>query len=415
MHDRQVAVGPSVLSGLRVLDFGRYIAGPFCAAMLADLGADVIRIEWAGSNDDRHVMPVTAGGEGALFMQMNRGKRSLAMDMQHPKAPAVFRKLVAGADVVVANMSRRARARLGLDYEGLTAIRPDIVLTTVTAFGTGSAQADEVGFDGTGQAVSGAMFLTGSPKQPYRSAVSYVDYGTAMSAAFGTMAALMARQQTGLGQHVEASLVATALTMTNPMLIEEALGARSRVATENRSPIAGPSDLFAAKDGWVLAQVVGQDMFERWAAMVGADDLTDDPRFRTDIGRGQHGAVLSARMREWTERRTVEECLSGLRAARVPGCKMLSPAEALSAGPVAEGSYVHWGADGVPIVRPPASLSGERPWVPSPAPALGTHTGEVLRELGYSGADIADLVRDGCVDDGGQALTQPANGVAGHV
>jgi len=400
------AASSKVLAGVRVLDFGRYIAGPFCAAMLGDLGADVIRIEWPGSNDDRFVMPVFPSGEGALHLQVNRGKRSVALDLTHPAAAEPLRRLVENADVVVANLSRRARQRLRLDYQDLCGIRPDIVLTTITAFDSRSAEADRIGFDGTGQALSGALHLTGTPDQPFRSAVSYVDYATAASAAFGTVSALLGRMRTGQGQHVEASLLKTALTMTNPMLIEEALGVRSRVATGNRSPIAGPSDLFAAQDGWVLVQVIGQDMFQRWAGMIEARELCDDLRLADDIGRGQHGAMLSARMAEWVASRTVQKCLEALQAARIPGCSVLTPAEALASPMISDGSYLHWSAGGVPVVQPLARLSRDAPWQPAVSPGLGAHTEEVMRGLGYSSGDLEELVTAGCIAFGPRSIRQ---------
>ncbi len=384
-----------ILAGVRVLDVGRYIAGPFCAAMLADLGADVVRVEWPGRDDDRFVMPAAPGGEGALHLQVNRGKRSVALDLGHPASAEPLRRLVSASDVVVANLPRRARLRLGLDYDALRAVRPDVVLTTITAFDADGAHGEAVGFDGTGQALSGALFLTGTPEQPFRSGVSFVDYATAASAAFGTVAALLGRLRTGEGRHVECSLLGTALTMTNPMLIEEAMGARHREASGNRSPIAGPSDLFRARDGWVLVQVIGREMFGRWAALVEAPELLEDPRLADDIGRGEHGALLSARMSAWTATRTVEQCLEALGAARVPGCRLHSPAEALAMAGV-EGA-LHWTAAGVPVVRPPARLSGQAPWRPADAPGSGAHTAEVLGGLGFTAGEIGALAGAGCI------------------
>ena len=204
-----------VLEGIRVLDFGRYIAGPYCAALLAEHGADVIRIEKREGSEDRFQAPVAETGEGALFLQMNRNKRGLTLDPMTPDGREVVRRLVATADVVVANLPPQTLLAMQLDYESLTAVKPDIILTTVTAYGRGGPYSERVGFDGIGQVMSGAVYMTGTEEQPYRAQVPWVDFGTALHCAFGTMAALMARKATGEGQWVEGALLATAVTMTN--------------------------------------------------------------------------------------------------------------------------------------------------------------------------------------------------------
>ncbi|MGE3843245.1 MAG: CoA transferase, partial [Vicinamibacterales bacterium] len=191
----------AILEGIRILDFGRYIAGPYCAALLADLGAEVIRIERPAGGDDRYLMPATRSGEGAMFIQANRGKKSLTLELGKPGAAQIVKALVASSDVVIANFSPGALRHFGLDYETLKAIRPDIILSTICAHDSKSEHAEVVGFDGVGQAISGAIYLTGEPGRPYRSATSYVDYSTAISAAFGTLAALMQRMRTGEGSH----------------------------------------------------------------------------------------------------------------------------------------------------------------------------------------------------------------------
>ena len=181
-----------ILSGIQVLDFGRYIAGPFCAALLADQGAEVIRVEPASGSDDRYVMPITATGEGALYIQTNRNKKSLTLNLEKPQAVAILRQLISASDIVVAILGPAALKRAGLDYDTLKSIKPEIILTTISAFDAAGPDKNAPGFDGTGQANSGGMYLTGMPGQPFRSAVSYVDYSTALAAAFGTMTALMA-------------------------------------------------------------------------------------------------------------------------------------------------------------------------------------------------------------------------------
>jgi crotonobetainyl-CoA:carnitine CoA-transferase CaiB-like acyl-CoA transferase len=250
--------------------------------------------------------------------------------------------------------------------------------------------------------MSGAMALTGLPGQPFRSATSYVDYSTGISAAYGALAAILARYRTGRGQLVEASLLGTALAIMNPVLIEEASGARSRTATGNRSPISGPSDLFVTRDGWVFVQVIGQDMFERLARLVGAPGLIDDPRFADDIGRGEHGEVLSAVVAEWCAPRTSAECLAELAEARVPGCRLLSPAEALVEPQHAEGGHFDWVrppglSAAIPLVAPTARLTaGARP-ERRPAPALGADTDDIMKSLGYGDPEIADFRNSGVV------------------
>src|SRR5947208_4904770 len=223
-----------VLTGTRVLDFGRYIAGPYCAALLADLGADVIRIERRGGGEDRWVAPVAPDGVGALYLVMNRNKRAMTLDPSCPEGREIVKKLVATADVVVANLPPEVLRSLSLDLESLRTVKPDIILTTVTAFGAGGPWSAKHGFDGIGQVMCGSAYLTGTPEQPLRAAVPWVDCGTASLAAFGTLAALMARRQTGRGQKVEGALLRTAVAFNNPTLLEQAVVQPSRIATLNR-------------------------------------------------------------------------------------------------------------------------------------------------------------------------------------
>src|SRR5262249_2628360 len=288
-----------VLEGIRVLDFGRYIAGPYCAALLAEHGAEGSRIEKLQGSEDRYQAPVAKSGEGALFLQMNRNKLGMTLDPMLPEGQEVVRKLVATADVVVANLPPQTLRDMKLDYASLTAVKPDIILTTVTAYGRGGPYSDRVGFDGIGQVMSGAVYMTGHEDQPYRAQVPWVDFGTALHCAFGTMAALMARRSTGKGQWVEGALLATAVTLGNALLIEQAVIAPNRVPTANRGQTSAPVDIFRTQDGWILVQVVGNPLFARWARLMGEEHWLSDPRFKDDISRGDNGAVISERMQRW--------------------------------------------------------------------------------------------------------------------
>src|ERR1051326_2541124 len=191
---------PGLLDGIRVIDFGRFIAAPYCAMLLADFGADVIRVERREGGEDRRRGPVTASGEGGLFLNLNRNKRGITLDLAHPLAAPIIQRLIASADIAIVNLPLGIMQKLKLDYDSLQQIREDIILVMASAFGPDGPYRYRVGFDGVVQAMSGAMSLTGFPGPPVRSIVSWVDYGTALHAAFGAMAALYPRSQTGRGQ-----------------------------------------------------------------------------------------------------------------------------------------------------------------------------------------------------------------------
>ena len=395
MTETQSALS-GVLHGIRVLDFGRYIAGPYCAALLADLGADVVRIERREGGEDRWVAPVAADGAGALYLAMNRNKRGMTLDPAHPQGREIVQKLVATADVVVANLPPEVLRLLSLDLESLRRVKPDIILTTVTAFGAGGPWSDRHGFDGIGQLMSGAAYLTGTPEQPMRAAVAWVDFGTASVSAFGTLAALIARRETRRGQKVEAALLRTAVAFTNSALLEQQVIQVNRVATLNRGQTSAPSDVFRTKDGWIIAYAIGNPMFRRWARLMGEEHWLTDPRFKDDQGRGDHGDVISKRMAQWTTERTTDEALAELEKAKIPAGPLYSPQQALEDAHIRAAGLLHdTDYPGLPRPAPlaptPVDLSETPGRFAHRAPMLGEHTDEILAELGYSKAAIDAL------------------------
>lgn len=395
-----------VLDGIRVLDFGRYIAGPFCAALLGDLGAEVIRIERREGGEDRGMVPVGAapanepmGGGGAMFIAMNRNKLGMTLNPAAPKGREIVRKLVATADVVVANLPPRVLRSLALDLDSLRAVKPDIILTTVTGFAAGGRLSHKHGFDGIGQAMSGAVYLSGTAEQPIMTKVPWVDFGTAFLSAFGTLAALIERGKTGRGQKVEGALLRTAIAISNAMLMEQAATGVDRVATVNRAFNNGPGDIYRCTDGWIVTTVIGPYMFDRWCEMVGEPDWTADPRFVDDQARADNGGAITARMTAWCAERSCEAALADLEKANIVAGQVYSPQQALDephirdAGLLAEREFP--GIPGtVPLAPTPIELSETPGSYRRRAPLVGEHTDDILARLGYSAAEIAALRAD---------------------
>jgi crotonobetainyl-CoA:carnitine CoA-transferase CaiB-like acyl-CoA transferase len=381
---------------VRVLDFGRYIAGPYCATLLAEFGAEVIRVEKRDGSEDRFVAPVGAGGEGALFLQINRNKKCITLDPMKAEGQEVLRRLVAASDVVIANLPPQTLRAMKLDYDSLKAIKSDIILTTATAFGNPGPWAERVGFDGVAQVMSGAVYMTGQGDPPYRAAVPWVDFGTALHCAFGTLMALIERGKSGRGQIVEGALLATALTFANATLIEQAVIAVNRVPTGNLGQTAAPADIYRSRDGWVLCQVTGQPLFVRWAKLMGEGHWLTDPRFANDIKRGDNGAVVSERMARWCAERTTQDAVDTLAAAYIPAAPVLSPQQALDHPHIrATGFLKNVDYPGLPnpapVARAAVRLSETPGAIVSRPPTLGEHTDLVLGELGYDAAAIAAL------------------------
>jgi len=392
----------NLLEGIRVLDFGRFIAGPYCAALLGDHGADVIRIERVEGGEDRCVPHVAESGEGGLYLQMNRNKRCLTLDLASDEGRRIVRELVQDADVVVANLPPATLEKLGLDWPTVSALNPRVVLTVATAYGPVGPYSHQSGFDSVGQAMSGAMFMSGLPDAPVRTVVNYVDISTAQALAMGTLAALWARERTGRGQKVEGSLLRTSLIHTNSLLIEQAVRAPNRVPQGNRGYLAAPGDLFRCRDGWLVVQSVGQAMFERWCDMVEREDLKADPRLATDELRGENSADVSAVMAHWCAGRSRDEALAALARAKIPAGPVYSPQQALddphiAAAQLLPGQTFSGMAQPYPLAPHPVEHSGMAAGFRHSAPALGEHTDEILAELGYNAATVADLRRRGVV------------------
>jgi crotonobetainyl-CoA:carnitine CoA-transferase CaiB-like acyl-CoA transferase len=395
-------VMPGPLEGIRVIDFGRFIAGPYCAMLLADFGADVIRVERREGGEDRKLGPVTESGEGGLFLNCNRNKRGITLDLSHSSAAEVVRRLVRSADILVVNLPLAVMKKLHLDYDSVRDEKKDIILVMASAFGPDGPYADRLGFDGVAQAMSGAMSLTGFPGPPVRSLVSWADYGTALHGAFGAMTALYHRQKTGQGQLIDVSLLATGVTFMTPLFAELKTRGIHRKQLGNTAYYAAPSDVYKTQDGWIIVPTVGGPMFKRWARLIGREDFIDDPRFRDDISRGNNAGAINEAMSDWCSQRTREQAIAELERARVPCGPCYELDEVLADPQVASRKLLQeveypGGTKPVPIASTPVRLSDIPVASCRRAPTLGEHTDEVLSEIGFTVSEIAALRNAGAI------------------
>ncbi len=384
------------LDGIRVIDFGRFIAGPYCAMLLADMGADVIRVDRRKGSEDRYTGPVTKGGEGGAFLSLNRNKRSITLDPSKPQGKTVIARLVKTADVVVANLPVGVMKKMGIDYESLKSMKPDIILGRISAFGPDGPYANRVGFDSVAQGMSGAMSLTGFEGAPIRAGVPYCDYGTALHTAFGIALALMHRAKTGEGQIVDGALLATGVAFMQALIAERSVTGIERTQRGNAAFYSAPADTYRTKDGWIVVQTIGGDMFERWAKMVGREELVGDERFRDDLSRADNRETITEAMGAWMAARTTAEAIAEMEKARVPAGPVYSLDQVLEDPQVKAREMLEYleypdAERAVPLANTPVRLSATPGGIRHRAPMLGEHTDEVLREIGYLPAEIAAL------------------------
>jgi crotonobetainyl-CoA:carnitine CoA-transferase CaiB-like acyl-CoA transferase len=385
-----------VFKDIRVLDFGKFVAAPFSTWLLSNMGAEVIRIEPLGGAPDREPFRMSETLDGAGFVQLHSNKMSLCLDHGKPEGRAVLEKLLSQTDVIVFGAPESTLARQRLGYDSISKVNPAIIYLNVSAFTSVGPRADEVGFDGVGQAMSGAAYMSGFDDTPTRSFCSFVDVSTGAFSAFAIACALMSRAQTGQGHKIETALMMSAYGAMSWLLVEQAVTGRNRTRSGNRAQSSGPSDIFRTRDGWIVVQVVGGGLFARVAEVIGHPEFIDDPRFKSDNDRAEHGAVLSDAVSAWCRSLTTAEALAALREARVPGSSVNSLQEALEEPQVQALQLVqemsHPGLSaGLPLFKAPVMVDGALADLRTRPPLAGEHTDFILRRAGYSAHAIEEL------------------------
>jgi crotonobetainyl-CoA:carnitine CoA-transferase CaiB-like acyl-CoA transferase len=380
------------LAGVRVVDLSRVLAGPYATMLLADLGADVVKVERPGEGDEtRGWGPPFAGSEAAYYLSLNRSKRSIALDLKRPEGRELALDLCAGAAVVVENFRHGAAARLGLDFDSVRARNPSVVYCSITGFGRREPR-DRAGYDFVAQAESGLMAITGEPDGvPMKSGVAVVDVLTGAHAAIGILAAL----HRGEAEHVEVSLLDSAFSglvniAQNALVTGEEPG---RYGNAHASIV--PYQPFRASDGWVAVAAANESLYARLCGAVGRPELATDERFATNSARVRNREELVSLLEAAFATRTADEWIAALDEAGVPAGKIRGVNEALR-GAVGFTTVEHPRVGALDLVAPPFGL--ESPLrSPTPPPLLGEHTHEILRELGLDDARIEELERSGVV------------------
>ncbi|MEI7710145.1 MAG: CoA transferase [Rhodospirillales bacterium] len=399
------AGAPLALAGIRVADFSHFIAGPLCSMILADMGAEVIKIEKADGGDDfRNLRPKVGANQSAPFLAMNRNKRSIAIDLRQESGAAVARDIVAKSDILLENFSGGVMDKFGLGYAALAATNPRLIYCSVSAYGRTGAQSDRLGFDPITQAESGFMSLNGEPDRPgLRAGPSIMDMSTATMTCNAILGALFARERLGKGQYIENALFDTAVTMVGFHGMNYLVSGNEPTRFGNASTDTVPTAAFETADRPIFVCCANDRTWNRLAGRVlDRPDLADNPVYATTSGRIQHRDEILAIVGRILSTQNRAHWLGRMREAGVPGGAIASVAEAFGSQVMADRrmlSEIPHPTEGVvPNIRLPFRMAGTPLADPVAAPLLGQHSETVLRGvLGYDDAAVEGLRASGAV------------------
>ncbi len=386
-----------ILEGIRVIDLSRVLAGPFCGAILGDMGADVIKVEDTKKGDEVRAWPTQKEGESACFLVNNRNKRGMAVDMKKPEGVEVIRRLARDADVLIENFRTGTMEEFGLSHEKLSEMNPKLIYCAISAFGRSGPRAQEGGYEALMQAFTGVMSITGEPDgSPVRCGVAFLDLTTGILCALGVVSALYQRAQTGLGQRIDGSLLTTAVGLLTFLAQGYLLAGVVPQALGSGSPGMSPYRNFrCADDQWVFIAGANDNLWKRLAGAIGLASLKEDPRFATNIDRVKNRVELERVVQEAVGRFERKALLNLLEEAGVPATPVNRVDQALEDSQVKAQNMI-WQMDQprlgkIPMVGFHLAFSRMEPCIRRNAPRQGEHTDEILKECGYSAGEIAQL------------------------
>ncbi len=391
-----IAGTPLPLEGVRVLDYTQIMAGPFCGMLLADMGADVIKLEKPGGDDSRRMAPPFIAGESAAFLAINRNKRGIVLDLKVDGAREVLHRMVAQSDVLVQNFRRGTLERFGLGYEDAKELNPALIYTHITGFGATGPYSDRGGFDLVAQGMSGLMAATGHPEQtPVKVGVPITDLNAGIYGAYGTLCAYIHRLKTGRGQFVDTSLLEGGIAYTFWESAMYFATGQDPVPMGSAHRLSAPYQAFRTADGHLNIGAANQANWERLVAAIDRQDLLDDERFATNPDRMVNLEALAAALDETFAQKPTAHWLELLERADVPSGPIYDISQVYGDPHIqARGMEVeteHPVAGRVRNIGIPVKLSETPGRIRRSAPALGQHTDEILNEFGYDEAEVTAL------------------------
>ena len=389
------------LAGIRVLDLTRVLAGPFCTALMADLGAEIIKVEPPQGDDYRHIGPFV-DGHSALFALTNRGKSSVVLDLKTAEAQALARQIAATCDVVVENFRPGVAAKLGLGADALRHENPALIYCSISGFGQDGPFSDLPAYDIVVQAMSGLMEANGEEGgAPLKVGEALGDLMAGLYAAWGIAAALVGRAQTGQGASLDVAMFDALFSLlpTSHAIHFYAKSAVERVG--NRHPLSTPFGAYATLDGHAIIAVLGDRQFAALCGVIGVPEAASDPRYATDATRTQNEPALKALIEAWSRQHTTAQAVEALRGAYIPTAPILTLAQAANSPHAAARGLVsdlpHHGLGTAPIIGQPVRFNGEKPVASTGAPALGGGSRDVMAALGLTETQISGLIAAGIV------------------